>query len=120
MSVNRQLAMQLLTQAVQESPKGKAGVAVRLGYGRSMISRVLSPNDKCEMTDELAQRIIDRFHVVPECPACPGQSMPRVECIRLCTGSAPTHNPLAMRIWRVGLTCEHNPKKPTQESSKGA
>jgi hypothetical protein len=110
MSVNYQLAMQLLTQAAQENPKGKAGVAASLGYGRSLISRVLSPNDKCEMSEDLAKKIIDRLYVIPECPAT-SHPQPRSECSRLNSLPAPMHNPLSMRIWRVCQTCEYKPEK---------
>ena len=87
----------------------KAGVAIRLGYGRAMIARVLSPNDPLQITDALAQRVIDRFYVVAECPAT-GLAQPRSECRRLAGGAAPMHNPLSMRIWRLCQTCPHKPE----------
>lgn len=107
-AVDRALALQLLQQAVAQHPKGKAGVAIRLGYGRALISRVLSPNDPLEISEALASRVIDRFHVIPLCPAT-GQAQPRSECRRLSHGKAPTHNPLAMRIWKTCQTCPHKP-----------
>ncbi len=103
------LARHLLVDAVAADPKGKAGVAIRLGYGRALISRVLSPNDPTGMSAALAQRVIDRFHVIPECPAT-GFPQPRYECRRICGGAAPMHNPLAMRIWKTGQTCPHKPE----------
>ncbi len=110
MHADRQhLARQLLIEAVEKHPKGKAGVAIRLGYGRSMISRVLSPNDPTEISEALADRIIDRFHVIPECPATM-HPQPRSECLRLSRDHAPTHNPLAMRIWKVCQSCAHKPE----------
>jgi hypothetical protein len=108
------LALQLLTDAVAAAgKKGKAAVAVRLGYGRTLISRVLSPNDSLAMSEKLADRIIDRFHIIPECPAT-NQPQPRSECHRLGIGKAPMHNPLSMRIWKTCQTCPH---KPTQEGA---
>ncbi|MFZ2269076.1 MAG: hypothetical protein WAV95_15985 [Azonexus sp.] len=106
------LARQLLTDAVVAAgKKGKAAVAARLGYGRPLISRVLSPNDPLEMSSALADRIIDRYHVIPECPAT-NLAQPRLECLRLNAAKAPMHNPLAMRIWKVCQSCPH---KPAQE-----
>lgn len=105
------LAKSLLLTAIAADPKGKAGVARRLGRGcgRSLLSRVLSDNDSLEMSERLAARVIDRYHVIPNCPAT-GQEQPRAECLRISAGKAPTHNPLAMRIWK---TCQHCTHKPT-------
>lgn len=104
------LARQLLLAAVAADPKGKAGVARRLGdgCGRSLLSRVLSENDPLGMSDKLAARVIDRYHVIPSCPAT-GQEQPRAECLRLSAGKAPTHNPQAMRIWKTCQSCAHKP-----------
>lgn len=108
-TIDRTLALRLLTEAVKGHKKGKAGVAISLGYGRAMLSRVLSPNDPLQITDALAQRVIDRYHVVAECPATL-QAQPRGECHRIALGAAPTHNPLSMRIWRQCQTCPHKPE----------
>ena len=108
MESNVDLARRLLADAVVNHKKGKAGVAIQLGYGRALISRVLSPNDPLEMSPKLAKRIIDCFHVIPECPATQ-QEQPRSECRRLADGHAPTHNPLSLRIWRTCQTCPHKP-----------
>lgn len=101
------LALDLLKKAVAEDKRGKAGVAIRLGYGRALIARTLSPNDPLGMSESLAARVIDRLHVVPECPATL-QPMPRSDCKRIAWGNAPTHNPLSMRIW---LTCQDCPNR---------
>lgn len=116
-NVRRELALQLLTAAVADAgKKGKAAVAIRLGYGRALISRVLSPNDPLEMSDKLADRIIDRFHVIPVCPAT-DQAQPRSECLRISSGAAPMHNPLSMRIWKVCQTCPHKPDVKSEATS---
>lgn len=107
--VDTALAMRLLVEAVAAAGKrGKAAVAPRLGVGRSYLSRVLSPNDKCALSEEVARKVIDRFHIIPECPATL-QQQPRSECMRLSRDAAPTHNPLSMRIWRTCQTCPHKP-----------
>lgn len=116
MDINDKLALarQLLIEAVADAgKKGKAAVAARLGYGRSMISRVLSPNDPLEISAALADRVIDRYHVIPVCPAT-NQPQPRLECLRLNAAKAPMHNPLAMRIWKECQTC---PNKPIKEGT---
>jgi len=104
------LAMRLLTDAVAASGKeGKAAVAKRIGKGRSLVSRVLSPNDPLAMSEKLADAVIAAFHVIPNCPAT-GQEQPRSECLRLSQGKAPMHNPMAMRTWKTCQTCPHAPK----------
>ena len=104
------LALQLLKQAVSDHPRGKAGVAIRLGYGRALIARTLSPNDPLEMSNPLIDRVIERLHVIPECPGN-FQPMPYSECRRIAHGPAPTHNPGSMHIWRVCQACPHKPEK---------
>ncbi len=107
---DKTLALQLLNDAVATAgKKGKAAVAVRLGYGRALLSRVLSPNDPLVMSDQLAERIIDRLYVVAECPATTLQQ-PRSECRRIARLPAPMHNPLSMRIWKVCQSCSHRPE----------
>lgn len=106
----RAIALQLLTAAVIDAgKKGKAAVASRLGYGRALISRVLSPNDPLEMSEKLADKVIDVYHVIPRCPATE-QEQPRSECQRLSSGPAPMQNPMSMRIWRTCQTCSHKPE----------
>lgn len=109
-AIDRDLAMRLLTDAVAADPKGKAGVSSRLGAGcgRSLLSRVISPSDPLEISEKLAKRVIDIFHVIPVCPAT-GAQQPRSECHRLSAAKAPTHNPGAMRVWKTCQTCQHKP-----------
>lgn len=108
--VDYELAMTLLVAAVAAAgKKGKAAVAARLGVSRCYVSRVLSPNDKCGFPEALAKKVIDRYHVIPECPATL-QPQPLSECARISRGDAPTHNPLSMRIWRACQTCTFKPE----------
>ena len=104
----RELALSLLRQAVKEHKRGKAGVAMRLGYGRALIARTLSPNDPLGLSKPLTDRIIDRLHVIKECPAT-FQEMPYSDCKRISRGPAPTHNPASMHIWK---SCQDCPNKP--------
>lgn len=113
----RELAMTLLIDAVNADPHGKSGVSKRLGKGcgRSLLSRVLSPNDACEMSESLAHSVLETYHVIRSCPATQAPQ-PISECQRLSAGRAPTHNPQAMRIWKTCQTCIHKPK-PVGEKS---
>jgi len=104
----RALALQLLVAAVAANKKGKAGVATRLDCSRTLLARVLSPNDPLEISDKLIARVMDIYHVVRACPATGGE-MPRSECHRLASAPAPMHNPQAMRTWKTCQTCPHKP-----------
>lgn len=110
-SIDRAMAQQLLERAVASHKDGKAGVSRRLGpgCGRSLISRVLSSNDPTEISEKMARRVIECFHVIPHCPAIDGEQ-PLSECARIALGKAPTHNPQAMRIWKTCQTCPHKPE----------
>ena len=113
-TATRDLARQLLVAAVAADKKGKAGVALRLGCSRPLLARVLSPADACALSDKLAARVIDVYHVVRVCPATGGE-MPVSECQRLAAGPAPTHNPQAMRLWKACRSC---PFKPVRGDAK--
>lgn len=102
----------LLAAELARAPRGKAGVAERLGFSRVYVSRVMSTGSSAyaDVPQKFIDRVISRFHVV-SCPARAGQEMPYADCAKG-NGPAPTHNPLAMHIWRE---CQRCPNKPTQE-----
>lgn len=106
----------LLEAEVARDPRGKAGVAVRLGIKRAYVSRIMSSGRSAiaNVSQKFIDRVIDRFHVVDRCPATQA-AQPRAECHKA-NSHAPTHNPLAMRIWRCCQTCVHKPN-PKQEAS---
>lgn len=99
----------LLLAEVARDPRKKAGVAVRLNVSRAYVSRVLSEGRSAlgAVPQKFINRVIDRFHVVDHCPATQAPQ-PRAECLKA-NGPAPTHNPLAMRVWRCCQTCPHKP-----------
>lgn len=100
----------LLRQAVADAGRGGiTRVATRLGVSRPYVSQVLN-GLRPQIPAEFAARVIDRLHVVAQCPACNNLPQPRIECRRLSHGPAPTHNPLAMRIWKTCQTCPHKPE----------
>lgn len=104
----------LLEEACSDHPKGKAGVAKRLGVSRSYVSRALATGRSAAgfpkgVRPQFIGRVMDCLHVI-ECPAT-YQKQPRGTC-RKANEPAPTHNPLAMRIWRE---CQSCPNKPSRE-----
>lgn len=100
---------QLLEAAVTDAgPRGISGVAARLGISRTYVSLVLG-GKKDPVPQAFIDRVVARYHVVAECPATL-QPQPRNECRRLALGAAPTHNPLAMRIWKHCQSCPHRPE----------
>lgn len=101
----------ILAREIDLHPRGKAGVAQRLGVSRSYVSRALSTGSSAYdiVPQTFISRVLDLESDV-DCPAA-GSRVARAEC-RKSLGPAPTHNPLAMRIWRECQTC---PLKPLRE-----
>lgn len=105
----------LLLEAARAShPKGKAGVAARLGVSRAYVSRAFGTIDGLKsgfaggVPEKFKRLVIDRLHEVRECPATL-QPQPVSECRRIAFKPAPTHNPLQMRIWRICQSCTYRP-----------
>ncbi len=104
----------LLQAAVTGDKRGKAGVAARLGVSRGYVSQILSTGRSARApSPEFVRRVLTRYHVVV-CPARGWQETPYADCIKA-NGPAPTHNPLAMRIWRECQRCPNRPAKPARE-----
>lgn len=88
---------------------GAVRLAAMLGYSNhTLVSRI--KNGHVEASGQFQRRVIDRLHIVAECPAS-GLEQPRSECKRLALGPAPTQNPLTMRFWKVCQNCKHKPEK---------
>lgn len=101
----------LLIHEVGCDPRGKAGVALRLGVSRAYVSRVLTQG-ACAIeavSPRFIERVLDAYHVI-ECPATLDMQ-PRSHCHKANT-PAPMHNPLSLRIWRTCQNCQHKPRKP--------
>lgn len=102
----------ILAREIKAAGKGgKATVARRMGVKRCYVSRAMSTGKSAYATVPPAfiSRVLDLESDV-DCPAI-GARAPRAEC-RKANQPAPTHNPLAMRIWR---DCQHCPLKPLEE-----
>jgi hypothetical protein len=101
----------ILQREIRADKRGKAGVAQRMGVSRCYVSRALGEKSAYDAVPaEFIARVIDLESDV-DCPA-QGRKAPRDDC-RKALGPAPTHNPLAMRLWRDCQTC---PLKPLQET----
>lgn len=107
----------LLTAEVAHHPRGRAGVAERLGVSRAYVSRALNAgaggSGYAQVPKKFITRVLDRLVVVAQCPAT-GLDQPRTECRRIACNPAPTHNPLAMRIWIECQRCPYHPGKETK------
>lgn len=89
---------------------GKALVAEKLGVSRTYVSRVMNRDGKSAMAhvpQGFIDRVIERFSVI----ACPVRhvEVAHAECAKA-NEPAPTHNPLAVVIWRQCQACPHKPK----------
>jgi hypothetical protein len=90
--------------------RGKTLVAERMGVKRCYVSRVMSEGKSAyaEVPAAFIRRVLDLESDV-DCPPV-GARVARTEC-RKANQPAPTHNPLAMRIWRE---CQRCPLKPLE------
>lgn len=97
-------------EVAKAGEKGKARVAARLGFSRAYVSRVMNPEGKSAMKavpQSFIDRVISRFHVV-DCPVrC--VEVPYSDCAKA-NQPAPTHNPLAVMVWRKCQTCPNKPE----------
>lgn len=103
----------LLEREVEKAGEhGKARVAVRLGLSRAYVSRVMNPEGKSglkSVPQTFIDRVISRFHVVA-CPARGDLEVPYTDCAKA-NQPAPTHNPLAVMLWRKCQSCPNKPAK---------
>lgn len=104
----RARALTLLQAAAAADPKGKAGVSERLGAGcsRSLLARVLSPNDACTMSDKLATAVIKAYDR-RICPHDGAEKTPQ-HC-RVALRPRPYGFPDAETLWLCCQGCPHKP-----------
>jgi len=108
----------LLVEAVGNHPRGRQGVADRLGAGfsRPMISLVMS--GKYANPGTVARRVMEVF----DRNACPylGMEIDTDQCIEVNSGPVPTWDPAALDQRRCCQTCPHAPTKaPLGGNPKG-
>jgi len=100
----------LMAVELKRLKNNKAALATRIGFSRAYVSRVMNPEGKSGIRvphQTFIDRVIDRLHVV-ECPIS-RQAVRRTECAKA-NQPAPTHNPMAVQLWRKCQTCPHKPQ----------
>ena len=106
----------LLTRAVADDPRGKAGVVDRLQaagaerVGRTQLSLVMNGHYPAS-TCQLAAKVLAVFDRHP-CPYL-GCEVSIEHCIEVNRGPAPTWDPAALDQRRCCHGCPHRPSTPT-------
>ena len=102
----------IIDREIAADPRGKAGVADRLGVSRCYVSRVLTAGRAGyqAVPKKFIARVLDLTADV-DCPAT-GSRAPRADCHKA-NGPVPTYNPIAVGVWRTCQTC---PLKPYPEA----
>lgn len=97
----------LLVEAVAGNPRGRQGVADRLGDGfsRPMVSLVMSGQYKNPA--HIARRVMAVFDRHP-CPYL-GTEIETEQCVEVNSGPVPTWDPAALDQRRCCQTCPHKP-----------
>lgn len=98
--------IRLLAAEVEASNRTEAGK--RIGMSRSAVSLALANRYPSPSTGGIEQRVIDALDG-RECPA-QGKRISAEACHEFRSRPAPTHNPMAMRAWRICQGCPHNPQ----------
>lgn len=96
--------IRLLAAEVEASNRTEAGK--RIGISRSAVSLALTNTYPSPSTAGIERRVIEALDG-RECPA-QGQRISAQQCRDYRERPAPTHNPMAMRIWRTCQGCPHN------------
>ena|SRR5690554_4496177 len=97
--------VQLLANEVESSNRTKA--AARIGISRTAVSLLLANNYSSPSTNGMERRILAALDGI-SCPAH-NEMISTEQCRAYRERPAPTHNPMAMRVWRVCQSCVHNP-----------
>ncbi|WNL39855.1 hypothetical protein RN346_04670 [Halomonas sp. PAMB 3232] len=95
----------LLANEVRASNRKLA--AERIGVSRSAVSLALANRYPSPSTDSIEKKVLSALDGL-KCPAL-GDTISVEQCREYRARPAPTHNPMAMRLWRQCQTCPHNP-----------
>lgn len=101
---------QALDAAIAADPKGKQGVADRLGVSRPYVSRICS-GDIPVASPLFVQRVIDAYMQV-NCPHL-GRCLPPGQCRSYAQRSYAQITTAEVPHWRACRRCEHNPDAAT-------
>lgn len=105
MSHNADAIRALLAEAAANDPKGKSGIADRLGVSRPLIARVLSSKDPLPVSPKLAALVKHRLTRFT-CPYLRVEITP-TQCADYANRSCPTSNARDARHWKACQACSH-------------
>ena len=83
--------------------------AERIGVSRSAVSLALANRYPSPSTASIEKRVLEALDGL-KCPA-QERTISVEQCRDYRTRPAPTHNPMAMRMWRHCQTCPNNPNR---------
>ncbi|MGM0913726.1 MAG: hypothetical protein ACQEXC_00625 [Pseudomonadota bacterium] len=98
--------IRLLASEVEASNRTEAGL--RIGVSRTAVSLCLANNYSSPSTAGIERRVLAALDG-RECPA-QSKRISAEACREFRDRPAPTHNPMAMRVWRTCQGCSHNPE----------
>jgi len=99
------LFVRLLAKEVTATSRTHA--ALRINMSRTAVSLLLDNKYPSQTTDGIERRVMEVLGRI-ECVAT-GDSLTVEQCQGFYQRQAPTHNPQAMRHWRVCQQCPNNP-----------
>lgn len=97
--------IRLLAAEVEATSRTLAGQ--RIGMSRSAVSLALANRYPSPSTAGVERRVLASLDGI-HCPA-QGETISTQQCREYRERPAPTHNPMAMRIWRTCQSCPNNP-----------
>ncbi|GEK71564.1 MULTISPECIES: hypothetical protein [Halomonas] len=100
--------IRLLAAEVEASNRQLAGQ--RIGMSRSTVALALANRYPSPSTAGVERRVLAALDGL-ECPA-QGKTISSQQCRAFRERPVPTHNPMAMRNWRICQACPHNPDCP--------
>lgn len=98
--------LEILRQAVEDNPRGIAGVAEQIDVSRTALSLVLGGKYPAK-ADRIAARVLDTYARI-DCPHL-GETVTQAQCREFAHRAAPTNSPRDMRHWRACQACPLNP-----------
>lgn len=93
--------------AAEATATNRTAAAQRIGMSRTAVSLILSNKYDSPSTAHVERRVMEVLGRI-ECVAV-GQSLTVEQCQTFYTRPAPTHNPMAMQLWRACQQCPFNP-----------
>ncbi len=98
--------VELLAAEVRATDRTRAGA--RIGMSRSAVSLALANKYPSPSTAGIERRVLEALGNL-QCPAQEA-TITSEQCREYRERPAPTHNPMAMRVWRICQGCPNNPE----------